>query len=140
MRNLFKNHNLFSESVDDILNHRVVQNFPISDRANLHADFALKNGVYHITETIDLGARDASVKFKEAGLKSFIMAKAKLELGNETRCYAVYSASAADEKDKSEAIELLSEGSDYSFNLRSQKDMMSYIQRMEEAAGIQKLH
>ncbi|KAF0591421.1 hypothetical protein PAPB9_05721 [Pseudomonas aeruginosa] len=68
------------------------------------------------------------------------MAKAKLELGNETRCYAVYSASAADEKDKSEAIELLSEGSDYSFNLRSQKDMMSYIQRMEEAAGIQKLH
>ncbi|MDT4823867.1 hypothetical protein FQZ97_571070 [compost metagenome] len=140
LRNLFRNHNLFSESLDDILNHRVVEKFPISERANLHADFALKNGVYHITETIDLGTKDASVKFKEAGLKSFIMAKAKLELGNETKCYAVYSASAADEKDKSEAIELLSEGSDYSFNLRSQKDMMNYIQRMEEAAGMQKLH
>lgn len=140
LRNLFKNHNLFSESLDDILNHRVVQNFPISDRANLHADFALKNGVYHITETIDLGARDASMKFKEAGLKSFIMAKAKLELGNETKCYAVFSASAADEKDKSEAIELLSEGSDYSFNLRSHRDMVDYIQKMEAAAGMQKLH
>lgn len=68
------------------------------------------------------------------------MAKAKLELGKETKCYAVYSASAADEKDKSEAIDLLSEGSDYIFNLNSQKDKMEYIQKMELAAGVQRLH
>lgn len=140
LRNIFKQHDLFSESVDDILNHRVVEKFPISDRSSLRADFALKNGVYHITETIDLGARDASMKFKEAGLKSFVMAKAKLELGTDTKCYAVYSASAADEKDKSEAIDLLSEGSDFIFNLRSQKDKVAYIEKMEAAAGVQKLH
>lgn len=140
LRTIFRQHDLFSESVDDIFNHRIVEKFPISEKSSLRADFALKNGVYHITETIDLGARDASVKFKEAGLKSFVMAKAKLELGKETKCYAVYSASAADEKDKSEAIDLLSEGSDFIFNLRSQKDKVDYIQRMEEAAGVQRLH
>lgn len=140
LRSIFRQHNLFSDSVDDIFNHRIVEKFPISEKSSLRADFALKNGVYHITETIDLGARDASVKFKEAGLKSFVMAKAKLELGKETKCYAVYSASAADEKDKSEAIDLLSEGSDFIFNLRSQKDKVDYIQRMEEAAGVQRLH
>lgn len=140
LRNIFKQHDLFSETVDDIFNHRIVERFPISERSSLRADFALKNGVYHITETIDLGARDASMKFKEAGLKSFVMAKAKLELGVDTKCYAVYSASAADEKDKSEAIDLLSEGSDFIFNLRSQKDKMEYIQKMESAAGVQRLH
>ncbi len=140
LRSIFRQHDLFSDSVDDIFNHRIVEKFPISEKSSLRADFALKNGVYHITETIDLGARDASVKFKEAGLKSFVMAKAKLELGKETKCYAVYSASAADEKDKSEAIDLLSEGSDFIFNLRSQKDKVDYIQRMEEAAGVQRLH
>lgn len=140
LRSIFRQHDLFSESVDDIFNHRIVEKFPISEKSSLRADFALKNGVYHITETIDLGARDASVKFKEAGLKSFVMAKAKLELGKETKCYAVYSASATDEKDKSEAIDLLSEGSDFIFNLRSQKDKVDYIQRMEEAAGVQRLH
>jgi len=140
LRSIFRQHDLFSDSVDDIFNHRIVEKFPISEKSSLRADFALKNGVYHITETIDLGARDASVKFKEAGLKSFVMAKAKLELGKETKCYAVYSASAADEKDKSEAIDLLSEGSDFIFNLRSQKDKVDYIQRMEDAAGIQRLH
>lgn len=140
LRNIFKQHDLFSDTVDDIFNHRIVEKFPISERSSLRADFALKNGVYHITETIDLGARDASMKFKEAGLKSFVMAKAKLELGKETKCYAVYSASAADEKDKSEAIDLLSEGSDYIFNLNSQKDKMEYIQKMELAAGVQRLH
>lgn len=140
LRNIFKQHGLFSDTVDDIFNHRIVEKFPISERSSLRADFALKNGVYHITETIDLGARDASMKFKEAGLKSFVMAKAKLELGKETKCYAVYSASAADEKDKSEAIDLLSEGSDYIFNLNSQKDKMEYIQKMELAAGVQRLH
>ncbi len=140
LRTIFRQHDLFSESVDDIFNHRIVEKFPISEKSSLRADFALKNGVYHITETIDLGARDASMKFKEAGLKSFVMAKAKLELGKETKCYAVYSASAADEKDKSEAIDLLSEGSDFIFNLRSQKDKVDYIQRMEEAAGVQRLH
>lgn len=140
LRTIFRQHDLFSESVDDIFNHRIVEKFPISEKSSLRADFALKNGVYHITETIDLGARDASMKFKEAGLKSFVMAKAKLELGKETKCYAVYSANAADEKDKSEAIDLLSEGSDFIFNLRSQKDKVDYIQRMEEAAGMQRLH
>lgn len=140
LRTIFRQHDLFSESVDDIFNHRIVEKFPISEKSSLRADFALKNGVYHITETIDLGARDASMKFKEAGLKSFVMAKAKLELGKETKCYAVYSASAADEKDKSEAIDLLSEGSDFIFNLRSQKDKVDYIQRMEDAAGVQRLH
>lgn len=140
LRTIFRQHDLFSESVDDIFNHRIVEKFPISEKSSLRADFALKNGVYHITETIDLGARDASMKFKEAGLKSFVMAKAKLELGKETKCYAVYSASAADEKDKSEAIDLLSEGSDFIFNLRSQKEKVDYIQRMEEAAGVQRLH
>lgn len=140
LRSIFRQHDLFSDSVDDIFNHRIVEKFPISEKSSLRADFALKNGVYHITETIDLGARDASVKFKEAGLKSFVMAKAKLELGKETKCYAVYSASAADEKDKSEAIDLLSEGSDFIFNLRSQKDKVDYIQRMEDAAGVQRLH
>lgn len=140
LRTIFRQHDLFSDSVDDIFNHRIVERFPISEKSSLRADFALKNGVYHITETIDLGARDASIKFKEAGLKSFVMAKAKLELGKETKCYAVYSASAADEKDKSEAIDLLSEGSDFIFNLRSQKDKVDYIQRMEEASGVQRLH
>lgn len=140
LRNIFRQHNLFSDSVEDIFNHRIVEKFPISDRTSLRADFALKNGVYHITETIDLAARDASLKFKEAGLKSFVMAKAKLELGKETKCYAVYSATASDEKDKSEAIDLLSEGSDYIFNLNSQKDKIDYIQKMEAAAGMQKLH
>jgi hypothetical protein len=140
LRNLFRHHDLFSDNVGDIFNHRIVEKFPISERTSLRADFALKNGVYHITETIDLAARDASMKFKEAGLKSFVMAKAKLELGIDTKCYAVYSASAADEKDKSEAIDLLSEGSDYIFNLNSPKDKIDYIQKMEAAAGIQKLH
>lgn len=140
LRTIFRQHDLFSDSVGDIFNHRIVEKFPISEKSSLRADFALKNGVYHITETIDLGARDASMKFKEAGLKSFVMAKAKLELGKETKCYAVYSASAADEKDKSEAIDLLSEGSDFIFNLRSQNQKVDYIQRMEEAAGVQRLH
>ena len=140
LRTIFRQHDLFSDSVGDIFNHRIVERFPISEKSSLRADFALKNGVYHITETIDLGARDASMKFKEAGLKSFVMAKAKLELGKEAKCYAVYSASAADEKDKSEAIDLLSEGSDFIFNLRSQSQKVDYIQRMEEAAGVQRLH
>ncbi|NHC51489.1 DUF3037 domain-containing protein [Pseudomonas sp. AU8050] len=140
LRKLFQQHNLFSTSVEDILNHRVVEKFPISERANLHADFAMKNGVYHITETIDLAARDSSMKFKEAGLKSFILAKAKLELGNETRCYAVYSANSSDEKDKSEAIDLLNEGSDFIYNLNSARDKIAYIQQMEDAAGVARLH
>ncbi|KAA5834857.1 DUF3037 domain-containing protein [Pseudomonas chlororaphis] len=140
LRTIFRQHNLFSENIDDIFKHRIVERFPISEKANLHADFAIKNGVYHITETIDLAARDASVKFKEAGLKSFIMAKAKLELGNATRCYAVYSATSAEEKDKSDAIDLLTEGSDFIYNLRSDKDKIDYLQKMEAAAGIVKLH
>lgn len=140
LRSIFRQHDLFSDSVDDILNHRIVEKFPISETSNLRADFALKNGVYHITETIDLGSRDASIKINEAGLKSFVMTKAKLELGMQTKCYAVYSASADDEKNKSDAIDILSEGSDFIFNLRSDRDKVDYIQRMEQAAGVQRLH
>jgi len=80
------------------------------------------------------------MKFKEAGLKSFILAKAKLEFGDKTRCYAVYSATSSDEKDKSEAIDLLNEGSDFIYNLNSPADRITYIQKMEDAAGVDRLH
>ena len=44
---------LYSDDPNAIKEHKVVSNFPVREQSNLYADFAAKNGVMHITETID---------------------------------------------------------------------------------------
>lgn len=95
LRDWFKAANIYSRKVADLSNHRIVPDFPISANNDLYAEFALKNGVVHIIETLDFRGHEkvtASVH-KEAALKSIVLDQARHTLEDGSQRIAVIAAS-----------------------------------------------
>ena len=69
LKNKFKSLDLLANDASELSQHKIVHNYPINDNAGISADFLLKNGVYHLTETIDYDLNDVNAKFKETSVK-----------------------------------------------------------------------
>lgn len=90
---VFKNINILAGRNETIDDHKVKRDYYVSGAEGLRADFAVKNGVYHITSTLDL--RRESVHIKEAAWKTIILVEAQRNLGSDTQCFGVYAAADA---------------------------------------------
>jgi hypothetical protein len=86
----FKKANILARRDEIIDDHKIKRDHYVSVSENLKADFAAKNGVYHITSTLDL--RRETVHIKEAGWKTIVLVEAKRNLGADTKCFGVYAA------------------------------------------------
>ena len=127
----FKNLGLLSKDSSDIDKHKIVQDFPISKKYGLVAEFALKNGVMSITETVDFGVSDWRSKFNETQAKCFLINEAKKEFGDNTKGHIIVSSSSSEKASKS--VDLLSTCGDV-YALESQADMKIYYEKIKAAA------
>lgn len=132
LRAHFRARGLWSRNDQDIDNHRVVEQFPISAAHGVIADFALRNGVMHITETIDFEIQSLKGKRLEAQAKGFVLNEATKVFGPDTRRYVV--AAGTSNPDVRPSVLLLSEYADV-YALESSEDMDSYVDKMVAAAG-----
>ena len=118
----------------DIDKHKVVPKFPIQPDQGLYAEFALKNAVMHITETVDfttsVGAYTA--KKYEAQAKCLILKAATEECGADTKKYVIINGGA--ERNAKRALSLLSANAQL-FHIESASDMATYTEAIETAAG-----
>ncbi len=138
LKDVFRNHELMGDEITDIEKHLVVANYPISTSENLFADFAFKNGVFHVTETINYRVKSglSTDKFEETGLKAIKLVKAKETFGKNTKRYVVYSADAKTEKALTAHINLLSGYADQIYNLSSKNDKEGYFSHILQLAGV----
>ena len=136
LRNHFKADGLWSRKHDDINNHRVVEQFPISLENGIVADFALRNGVMHITETIDFEMQSLKGKRIEAQAKTLVLSESLKVFGDMTKTYVV--AAGTSRPDAKQSVKLLG---DYAtlFALESAEDMRSYVEIMESVAAYEKV-
>lgn len=95
IRDWFKQARLYSRNMEDLSKNRVVANFPISAANDLYAEFALKNGVVHVIETLDLRGHDKinAHVHKEAAVKAIVLDQARQALEATSQRLAVVSAS-----------------------------------------------
>ena len=138
LKEVFRGHEVMGEEMADIEKHLVVAHYPISESENLFADFAFKNGVFHVTETINYRVKSGlfTDKFEETGLKAIKLVKARENLGRNTKRYVVYSADAKTEKALTAHINLLSGYADEIYNLNSRDDKQGYFSRILNLAGV----
>jgi len=132
LRDQFKSRGLWSRKDDDIERHKVVESFPISAAHGLIADFALKNSVMHITETLDFEVQSFTAKRLEAQAKALVLNEAKRVFGEGTRRYVVAAGTA--NPDMRSSVLLLADHAEV-FALESEEDMNAYIERMAVAAS-----
>lgn len=120
LKNIFgQEKNLISTNLSDIEHHKLVLNYPIDVEKGLKADMLLKNGVYHLTETIEFSQDNLTKNLERAALKVVTISEAKNVFGSELNSFIVYSLNYDDEQKNASQIKLLS---DYSTNLINLED------------------
>lgn len=134
LRRQFETMGIMAHHADEIAQHKVVHNYPVSARHGLNAEFALQNTVMHITETVDFDVVDDSVRAKtyEAQAKCLVLQASMDAFGSQTRRHIVVSGSGA--AHAARTVDLLSTVGEL-YATESAKDMDNYIAIIAKAAG-----
>lgn len=134
LRRHFSEMGILAKTGDTNADHKVVPNYPLSEKHGLKAEFALKNSVWHITETVDFDVAMEGIRHKtfEAQAKCLVLRAAQDILGSKTKRYIVVNGGAAEHARNS--IDLLSTAGDL-FMTESNEDMTNYLNTMATAAG-----
>jgi hypothetical protein len=134
LRRQFETMGIMASHADEIAQHKVVYNYPVSARHGLNAEFALQDTVMHITETIDFDVNDESVRAKtyEAQAKCLVLQASMGAFGSQTRRHIVVSGSGA--AHAARTIDLLSTVGDL-YATENANDMGNYIAIIAKAAG-----
>lgn len=133
LRRQFEAMGIMARSAGEIDAHKVVRNYPISAQHGLTAEFALRNAVMHVTETVDFEVADDSVRGKtfEAQAKCLVLRAARDAFGAGTECYIVVSGGGAAHAARS--VDLLSTAGRL-FAAENHADMAEYLDRIARAA------
>lgn len=132
LRAHFKARGLWSRQDSDIYQHKIVEGYPISPESGLIAEFALRNGVMHITETVDFEVQSLVGKRLLAQAKTLVLSESARVFGASTRRYVVVAGSTRE--DARQSMNLLRDHAEV-FALESTSDMTTYVDAISSAAG-----
>lgn len=135
LKDEFERFGIMGKNVNEIHNHKVVQGYPLSEADGLYAELLLKNGVYHLTETLDFRSSNLKQKMGDTAVKAITMNTAKSVWKEEVNTLLVYAAEASQERTYAQQINLVNGYADKMFNLLSKSDMSTYFEHMMKAAG-----
>ena len=137
VKSLFKRMNVLAKSPEGAKRHLVVTDFLIDRRTGLFAEFALKNTVFYVMETVDYRSPTAAgmAKFYETGAKALVLAEAREKLGRGTKRYVVYSAHTGDRSAIHKYLALLEAHANQLFNYESRRDLAVFGSLINKAAG-----
>lgn len=135
LKDKFESNGLMGKSIQDIYQHKVVQGYPLSEPEGLYAELLLKNGIYHLTETLDLRGQNNRQKMGDSAFKAVTMDAAKSKWEKEVKTFVVYAADSNQEKSNFKQLNLISSYADNMYNLLSDEDMSQYYDHMFVAAG-----
>lgn len=132
LRNVFREGKILGSRPEDINKHLIVPNFPIDADTGLFAEFAIRNGQLHVTETIDFRTSSPSAKRLEAQAKSLLFVEAEEKVGaDDLRRYVVVTGASAQVQS---SMNLLSRYADDFIVRESQEDWRRYVDAMHRAA------
>lgn len=134
----FSRYSLLSKDPSDASKHKIVSHYPILENERLYADFAIKNGVWNITESLDFRASLETLrktKFEQAALKALTLDQGRRILGNNSIPIVVYSVDPEKEELIQPHIKILSHYAEKLFNYSDSNERLQYLTMMLKAAG-----
>lgn len=140
LKHKFASLDLLAKDTSELSKHKIVQNYPISEKMGLSADFLFKNGIYHLSEVVDFNVNDIQSKLKETSLKAMTFMVSHKELNEAVNCYFVYSASSEKENEITHHLNLVEDYSNRMFNISSNEDYKKYLSMISELTHTQMPH
>jgi DUF3037 family protein len=135
LREIFRESEVLGKDEEDIRRHLVVPNFPIDKGENLYAEFALRNGAYWFTETVDFRAPSKRVidNTREASLAAIKLIKARNKFKKDVNSFVVYATTS--DAAAAGPLTLLREYADEFVNIDDRRSLARYTQKILELAG-----
>lgn len=138
LRREFRQAGILGHGPADISKHLVVPNFPIDADVGLFAEFALRNGQLHVTETVDFRTSSPSVKKQEAQAKTLLLVQALESLGkSDLKRYVVVSGATSHAQ---ASMNLLQRHADDLIVRESAEDWSRYVNAIHRAAKSDDIH
>lgn len=132
LRREFQRAGILGNKPSDISKHLVVPNFPIDTDVGLFAEFALRNGQLHVTETVDFRTSTVSAKRQEAQAKTLLLVQALERVGRgDLRRYVVVTGATAGVQ---ASMNLLQRHADDLIVRESTEDWSRYVDAMHRAS------
>ena len=133
LRQQFSQMGILGKTSDDINDHKIVPNFPISLKHGLVAEFAIKNGAMSFTETLDFDVAEEGVRNRifEAQAKCLVM-KTAIDIFGESSGRHVVVAGAST-PNAARSVDLLSTVA-IIYALENATDMAAYFNAIETSA------
>lgn len=133
LKRVFRDAGMLGSTKDDIHRHLVVPHFPIDAEVGLFAEFALKNGALHVTETVDFRANNQSAKRQEAQAKTLLLLQAGQTIPNSGLLRHVVVSGVSQQVQPS--LNLLSRHAEDVIVRESAEDWQRYVDAMYAAAS-----
>lgn len=115
--------------------HRIMTKYEVGD--GLVADLVLKNGLYHVVETVDVSREDELLRkaISEIGVAALVLESARIRFGDkETKARLVYNASVSVEKQARCALEAAAHQGTELVNWASTDDRMRFVVGLTQLA------
>jgi hypothetical protein len=136
VKRAIKDAKLLGRQLDDIEKHKIVAQFPLAPAKGLYADFAGRNSVVYVTETIDFRVNRGiqGPKFNESAKATLVLREAARQFATSKR-FLLYAASAQTESRVQTHLTMLDEFATDFVNFESAQDRGRYVGVLAAAFG-----
>lgn len=135
----FSHYSILGKNPSDAQKHKIVNHYPIVEAERLYADFAIRNGVWNITELLDFRGSIETLrsnnKLQQTAFKAITLDRSRKVLGKDSIPYVVYSVDPEMEELIQPHIKILNHYADKIFNFSDQQERKEYVNFMRKAAG-----
>lgn len=128
VRNVFKKQRVLAKKGEDLESHRIVTGVELDE--GLVADLVLRNGSYHVIETVDASGDEQAFRkaIAEIAVSALVLERARMRFGNElTKGRLVYFASSALENIAKPSLEAAAHQGAELVNWASEQDRMRFV-------------
>ncbi len=138
IKHALKERGLLGKSPEDVERHKVIDRYPIDRESGIYADFALRNGKWHIAETVDLRGDEKALRgprLQQAGFKAVTLDQAVKRLRN---CVpiVVYAVTEEMREAAEPHIHLVSSYAERMFNYLDPEESSAFVEYMMRASTV----
>ncbi|SFO26078.1 Protein of unknown function [Bradyrhizobium sp. Ghvi] len=134
MKRIFRDERVLAKRDEDLSSHRIVPRYEVAE--GLTADLVLKNGAYHVVETVDASGDESTFRkaVSEIGVAALVLERARMKFGDETSARLVYEASADLERLAMPSLEAAAHQGATLVNWASAQDRSKFVQHLSSLA------
>ncbi|MFT8863260.1 MAG: DUF3037 domain-containing protein [Acetobacter fabarum] len=136
IKGIFRQERVLAKKDEGIDSHRIVSSYSLDE--GLVADLVLKNGFYHVVETIDVSGEDDTVRkaVSEIGISALVLERARMKFGEAaTRARLVYNANTDLEKIAKPSLDAVAHQNAELINWASHNDRLKFVHSLASLAS-----